>query len=730
MSTETVDIIVKESGSAKAAADIKAIGTAADQSALQTTNLSTVMAQLTTVLGALGISLALKNLLDLNDEFNSLIVTLAEVSTSTDQFKASYESLRDTADSTGQSLSGTVDLFASMSKSTQQLGIDSTELTAAITTMSQAMALSGQGSAAIDVAMSQLSRAMATGTLSGRELQQVFRQFPELSIAVANGMGMSVAQFQKAAQAGTISAAQIVQAMQSSAGRVKDAFDQLPLSIDTAMGQIRNALVVTVGQMDTFSKISTLAAESLSFVAKNMGVILPVVMSLAAGLSSLAAYFGIVSLATSSFWSVLANNPLKVTIFTIVTAISLFAQFGNQIKLTSDGSVSALGVVVGAFNLVKEAIMNAAAIIQANWVPAVAIGTAVLAAFTAQFLILRGIQIAQWLITAAQAAAGFALAIASASLPTVALVASLTGIVVVIALVSGKFDELKAKVSEIAGTLSDKVSGAFKSATEQMSKTGDSSKDLADTFGTSFNDINASLNGASTQFVDTSAVAQRSLAKIGEAAADTAAQVRDAMGNIVSSSSAMTDWAIRSGEAFTGVAGKAAASADQISNANEKIAASAQAAGDSMKWMATWTSGGTAPGLSNFEYKINPVTGYKEQVAAGSVFEQQVNPLTGYVNYDWVKDGKVTGYANGGSFEVGGTGGTDSQMVQFMATPGERVHVLTPTQQRSAAGGGAGGGVVVNMNVVTSDADSFARTQRQVTTQLQSALQRVALRGT
>jgi hypothetical protein len=45
-------------------------------------------------------------------------------------------------------------------------------------------------------------------------------------------------------------------------------------------------------------------------------------------------------------------------------------------------------------------------------------------------------------------------------------------------------------------------------------------------------------------------------------------------------------------------------------------------------------------------------------------------------------------FATGGAFTVGGTGGTDSQLVQFMATPGERVIVQTPAQQQAQGGGG------------------------------------------
>lgn len=40
-------------------------------------------------------------------------------------------------------------------------------------------------------------------------------------------------------------------------------------------------------------------------------------------------------------------------------------------------------------------------------------------------------------------------------------------------------------------------------------------------------------------------------------------------------------------------------------------------------------------------------------------------------------------FAGGGSFKVGGSGGTDSQSVQFRATPNERVTVETPSQQKA-----------------------------------------------
>lgn len=47
----------------------------------------------------------------------------------------------------------------------------------------------------------------------------------------------------------------------------------------------------------------------------------------------------------------------------------------------------------------------------------------------------------------------------------------------------------------------------------------------------------------------------------------------------------------------------------------------------------------------------------------------------------------LPGFARGGSFPVSGSGTTDSKVVAFRATPGERVDISTPRQQRQNGGG-------------------------------------------
>jgi len=72
------------------------------------------------------------------------------------------------------------------------------------------------------------------------------------------------------------------------------------------------------------------------------------------------------------------------------------------------------------------------------------------------------------------------------------------------------------------------------------------------------------------------------------------------------------------------------------------------------------------------------------------------------------------GFAHGGSFMVPGAGGTDSRVVAFRATPGERVNVQTPAQQRDS-----GRMVSISINVpVTFNGPVDRRAPRQIAAEM------------
>jgi len=81
------------------------------------------------------------------------------------------------------------------------------------------------------------------------------------------------------------------------------------------------------------------------------------------------------------------------------------------------------------------------------------------------------------------------------------------------------------------------------------------------------------------------------------------------------------------------------------------------------------------------------------------------------------------GFANGGEFQVGGSGGTDSQLVAFRASPNETVKVTKPGQNSN-------NGDTIIINIQTQDAASFQRSDRQVLSNFASDISRIKKRNT
>jgi len=80
-----------------------------------------------------------------------------------------------------------------------------------------------------------------------------------------------------------------------------------------------------------------------------------------------------------------------------------------------------------------------------------------------------------------------------------------------------------------------------------------------------------------------------------------------------------------------------------------------------------------------------------ESVGAGGTPGTSAGVFPEFQGYGGLKGSR---FARGGSFTVSGSGGTDSQVVGFRATPGEEVIVRTRAQQQAAGGGGVHIGVL------------------------------------
>ncbi|WBQ35348.1 tail tape measure [Pseudomonas phage pPA-3099-2aT.3] len=102
---------------------------------------------------------------------------------------------------------------------------------------------------------------------------------------------------------------------------------------------------------------------------------------------------------------------------------------------------------------------------------------------------------------------------------------------------------------------------------------------------------------------------------------------------------------------------------------------------------------------------MNTYEGATKALAQGGIYGAAMAAVvvaSGMAQVAAIRSQQTQGFMTGGNFTVGGTGGADSQMVAFRATPGEQVQVSTPTQVRKGtAAQGQGEQAAAQPTVVT-----------------------------
>lgn len=218
---------------------------------------------------------------------------------------------------------------------------------------------------------------------------------------------------------------------------------------------------------------------------------------------------------------------------------------------------------------------------------------------------------------------------------------------------------------------------------------------------------------------------------------------RNAMGDIVTATDQM---ALNAGAAFN----RASSSADKMTESIEKAV-------DAQRELNTIQSVG---GGETFSESTNTIKGYAKTAGATDTdgLFSAINTLsvvqgtalgpaklnevynmlkqqppeaarTIVANYPFlnnlIKGSGLPGFATGGAFTIGGNGGSDTSLVQFMGTPGESVEITTPSQRAAGKGSPGGRATHVTMVVNTPDANSFRRSQPQLIAGLKSKLNSV-----
>lgn len=297
------------------------------------------------------------------------------------------------------------------------------------------MALSGTSESGRGAVMTQLPQAFAKGVLRGQELNTIFEQMPTMIDTIGKHLGKDAGELRKMAEDGKLTANVIKGAMFAMSDDINSKFASMPITLKDLKN---NAVTIfTTGLSPIFSKLESLAnndsfqklvygvassmatlasigfnafsmlATGIGFVAKNMHIILPVLVTLTgaymmhksavvastiatakdnivkwagvavtgaqslaigtlnilklAGAAATTLLTGATISSTAAMWGLngaMLANPIGVIIGGVVLLIGLLFGAVAAINKFTDANISMVGLVAGGFAFVGSVVAN------------------------------------------------------------------------------------------------------------------------------------------------------------------------------------------------------------------------------------------------------------------------------------------------------------------------------------------------------------------------------------
>lgn len=404
MATERIDIIVAENGSRTVRRNLQDVGNTG-AAAAKGVNL------LKGALASLGVGLAVSQLIRLADTFTTIQNRLRLVTTGMSNLKAVNDELFASANRTYASYEATADLYASLARSTQQLGLSQRQLLTITETINQAIAISGTEASTAANGLRQLGQGLASGTLRGDELNSVLENMPRLATAIATGMGVTVGQLRKLGAEGKITADNITSALLKAGPEVQAEFARINPTISNTFQVLENNVVKFIGQLNTGTGVGAAFGQVILFIANHLDGIATGAAAVAAAFawSSIAATvsavlgpvialekaLGATSVVSALFsaamklaqgavnglTAALLANPFTAIAAAIAIAVTAIMLFGDQVKLTSDGAVTLKDAFLATLSLIWDMVKTVAAAFMEAWDATIGAVTSLLASF-------------------------------------------------------------------------------------------------------------------------------------------------------------------------------------------------------------------------------------------------------------------------------------------------------------------------------------------------------------
>jgi tape measure domain-containing protein len=264
---------------------------------------------------------------------------LNALSSSTQELAKHQATVYNLAQITRSELNATSQLYATLTRSGGDLGLQQAEIARITETVNKSFAITGTDAPTASGAIRQLSQALQSGVLRGDEFNTMAEAAPVLLNALAQSLGKPRSELRALAEDGKLTADKLTAAFSDpkiTAG-IDAQFAKITPTVEQRLTQLSNAAIVAIGKFDEATGTTQGLGAAIGFLANNMDTLIPIAASLAVLVGTrfvLGAIQARLALVTMSAAAAGAQAPLAALSFTAGAAgRALLAAFGGPVGI-------------------------------------------------------------------------------------------------------------------------------------------------------------------------------------------------------------------------------------------------------------------------------------------------------------------------------------------------------------------------------------------------------------
>lgn len=347
MATENLTIVVNERGARVVKGKLEDIGKGAKQA-------EGGVKLLRRALGFIGAAAVIRGAVKTADAFTVMQNRIRLVTSSTAELNKVTDDLLAISQRTRSDLGSNVELFNRITLATKDLGTAQSEVLQFTESLNQAVKISGATSTEASAGIIQLSQGLASGALRGDELRSVLEQLPAVADVIAQSLGVTRGRLREMGQEGKITADVVLRAFREAREELDQKFQNTVGTTAEELIKLRNVVTVAFGKFVEATGASKSLAGALNSVTIFIEKSIPLIQNVGRALSGTLDPTDEMTDGMKSFASVIiiVQSALTQLVFFMKNTVgAIFESVGNQIG----GTAAAIGLALdGEFALAGE----------------------------------------------------------------------------------------------------------------------------------------------------------------------------------------------------------------------------------------------------------------------------------------------------------------------------------------------------------------------------------------